>query len=103
MAKKPSLASFKPTARLPLTVVAPEPVPAPNTEALPKAKKPVRRAELSAAVPAVVSKKKATFEIHPDAAHQLAVLKLETNKSKNDLVSEALNMLFKKHGKPIIQ
>ena len=100
--KKPSLASFKPTARSPLVMVNPEPeseAVSTTTEAESRAKKSRKNVET---VP-VVAKKKATFEIHPDAAHQLSVIKLETSKSKNDLVSEALNLLFKKYGKPIIK
>lgn len=84
MAKKPSLASFRPAAR-PVVVVS-------NQDAS------QHEREMDKIEPPL--KKKSTFEINADTAHQLSFLKLETGKSKNDLVDEALNLLFQKYGKP---
>ncbi len=43
------------------------------------------------------------FRIRTEAAKQLAMLKIETDTDEQDLVAEALNLLFKKYGKPQIE
>lgn len=43
------------------------------------------------------------FRIRTEAAKQLAMLKIETDTAEQDLVAEALNLLFKKYGKPQIE
>ena len=42
---------------------------------------------------------KKSLQMTPEAARQLLMLKAETGKKENELLSEALNLLFKKHGK----
>jgi hypothetical protein len=42
---------------------------------------------------------KKSLQVTPEAARQLLMLKAETGKKENELLSEALNLLFKKHGK----
>ena len=42
------------------------------------------------------------FRIRTDAAKQLSMLKIETGKDEQDLVADALNLLFERHGKPPI-
>lgn len=84
MAKKPNLSSFKPTTR-PVVVVS-------NRETQDSVEAVLKKGTERA-------KKKSTFEIDAEAAHQLSFLKLETGKSKNDLVDEALNLLFAEYGK----
>ncbi len=42
------------------------------------------------------------FRIRTEAAKQLSMLKIETDTDEQDLVAEALNLLFKKYGKPPI-
>ncbi len=42
------------------------------------------------------------FRIRIDAAKQLAMLKIETDKDEQDLLAEALNLLFEQYGKPPI-
>jgi hypothetical protein len=51
--------------------------------------------------------KKAGFLVHPTALKQFDVLKAELagddrKKSGVKLISEALNLLFEKHGKPVV-
>lgn len=40
------------------------------------------------------------FRIRTEAARELGLLKLDTGRSEQDLVAEALNLLFEKHGRP---
>ena len=42
---------------------------------------------------------KKSLQVTPEAARQLLMLKAETGKKENELLAEALNLLFKKHGK----
>ena len=42
------------------------------------------------------------FRIRINAAKQLAMLKIETDKTEQVLITEALNLLFEKYGKPPI-
>lgn len=42
------------------------------------------------------------FKIVPEAAQQFEILKAELGVKGQDLIAEALNLLFKKHGKPPI-
>ena len=42
------------------------------------------------------------FRIRINAAKQLAMLKIETDKDEQDLMAEALNLLFEQYGKPPI-
>jgi len=43
---------------------------------------------------------KKSLQMTPEAARQLLMLKAETGKKEHELLSEALNLLFKKNGKP---
>ena len=87
MSKPADLSQFqvtKPPASLDQTA------PAPSTTATPKS------------APAIPERKQKGFRIRTDAAKQLAMLKIETGKDEQDLVADALNMLFERHGKPPI-
>lgn len=43
---------------------------------------------------------KKNLQMTPEAIRELAILKAETGRKESELLSEALNLLFKKHGKP---
>lgn len=43
---------------------------------------------------------KKNLQMTPEAIRELAILKAETGRQERELLSEALNLLFKKHGKP---
>jgi len=49
-----------------------------------------------------VGKKQTIFHLPEAAKKQLAILAIETETTQQALLSEALNDLFKKHGKPPI-
>ena len=70
---------------------------APRPAAVPRARKPV-----------APKLKKAGFLVHPTALRQFDVLKAELagDDRKNvgvKLIGEALNLLFQKHGKPVVR
>lgn len=44
--------------------------------------------------------KKVNYEVRPEADRQVNLMKVEQERPKKDLVAEALNLLFKKYGKP---
>ena len=60
------------------------------------AKKPRRRKSTTE------DRKLKGFRIRKEAAKQLAMLKIETGKDEQDLVAEALNLLFKQYKRPQI-
>ena len=62
---------------------------------------PPKRAKPKAAKGGEARKLKG-FRIKTEAAKQLAILKIETDTDEQDLIAEALNLLFKKYGKPQI-
>lgn len=51
---------------------------------------------------ATPTRKMKGFRVRINAAKQLAMLKIETDKDEQDLMAEALNLLFEKYGKPPI-
>ena len=80
--------------------LAPRPAAAPMTPAPPGTAP-------SAVKPQALKLKKAGFLVHPLALKQFDVLKaeLDGDDRKNagvKLIGEALNLLFKKHGKPMV-
>jgi len=97
MAKSADLSQFqvkKPSA-------APEAESPPPKRAKPKAARGGDMPKLKAASGGEARKLKG-FRIKREAAKQLAILKIETDTDEQDLVAEALNLLFKKYGKPQI-
>ncbi len=48
------------------------------------------------------ARKHKTFRIRPEAIRQFAILAKELEMKEQDLVAEALNMLFEKHGKDLV-
>lgn len=48
-------------------------------------------------------RKQKLFRIQRTAARQLALLKVETERTETDLVTEALNLLFQKYGMPAVR
>ncbi len=97
MAKSADLSQFqvkKPSAAL-------EPESSPPKRPKPKASGGGDKRKLKAAKGGDERKLKG-FRIKREAAKQLAILKIETDTDEQDLVAEALNLLFKKYGKPQI-
>ena len=49
---------------------------------------------------ATIERKLKTFRIRMEASKQLALLKVHTEKNQEDLLAEALNLLFEQYGMP---
>lgn len=56
--------------------------------------------EEPAATAAARPYRKKTFELLPDAGREFEILKAETGKTGIELLAEAMNLLFRKYGKP---
>lgn len=65
----------------------------------PEAPAVVKGSESTSAEPA---RKLKAFRIRAGAARQLAIMGAEIGISQQDLVAEALNLLFERHGKELI-
>lgn len=89
--KKADLASFKVKSATPMPVPAPKPE---INEVKTGAETDLSRAERE------LTLKRKTFEIHPDAIREFEILRAARGLKSYELVAEALNLLFEKHGRP---
>lgn len=49
-----------------------------------------------------IERKPATFRIRPEAKKQFGILARELDTTEQDLIAEAMNMIFQKYGKDLI-
>lgn len=97
MSKRPNLAAalHDAGAKPALSAVPPAAAVTPKAETEPESTAPAR-------APSRTGLRAVTCYVKPEAHKQLRMLGLETGASVQDLMTEALNDLFRKHGRTLI-